>query len=285
MSREYAPTELKRRLRPALEELEKSGFLEPLGEHEKYVNVEKGKWRILFVRGPRRRAEEESARPLNTAEALQKELTSRHVHHLVAKDLVAKHPLDRIRAKIEVFDWLMEHSEEHVVRKPAGYLVASIRDDYATPDDFVPKLKRARKKKTVPAPDQAELNLGANETAIPANNKTETSRQSSSSISKPAASNRKADESNARPAKHAILADPETEKRLADQWQALPDDLRAEIVAQVNREHGGLLRWPALMQPLYLERMFETYADTPPEAARPTALDATNRILQESGGD
>ena len=30
MSRSYAPTELKRRLRPALEELEALGFLEPL---------------------------------------------------------------------------------------------------------------------------------------------------------------------------------------------------------------------------------------------------------------
>ena len=281
MSREYAPTELKRRLRPALEELEKSGFLEPLSETEKYVNVEKGKWRILFVRGPRRRAEEESARSLNTAEALRDELTSRQVHHLVAKDLVTKHPLDRIRAKIEVFDWLIEHSEQRVVRNPAGYLVASIRDDYAAPDDFVPKLKRTRKKKNEPAPGQPELQLGdAQAGDDPKCDSSDPTKKS------PAASRRDNAKSRApesRPTKHDVLADPETEKRLASQWEALPDDLRAAIVADVNQQHGGLLRWPALMQPLYLERMFETYGDTPPESPRPSAVDVTMRLLHESG--
>lgn len=48
MSREYAPTELKRRLRPALDELEKNGFLEPLHDNERYVNVEKGRWQNSF---------------------------------------------------------------------------------------------------------------------------------------------------------------------------------------------------------------------------------------------
>ena len=37
MSRSYKPTELKRRLRPALEELEALGFLEPLPESERYA--------------------------------------------------------------------------------------------------------------------------------------------------------------------------------------------------------------------------------------------------------
>ena len=36
MSRSYAPTELKRRLKPALEELEELGFLEPLTPEERY---------------------------------------------------------------------------------------------------------------------------------------------------------------------------------------------------------------------------------------------------------
>ena len=42
LSRSYAPTELKRRLRPALEELEQLGFLEPLTPEERYSYVSPG---------------------------------------------------------------------------------------------------------------------------------------------------------------------------------------------------------------------------------------------------
>ena len=51
MSRSYAPTELKRRLRPALEELEGLGFLEPLDAEERYSWVSRGSWRIILIRG------------------------------------------------------------------------------------------------------------------------------------------------------------------------------------------------------------------------------------------
>ena len=51
LSRSYAPTELKRRLKPALEEMEQLGFLEPLGPEERYSYVKRGCWRIIFIRG------------------------------------------------------------------------------------------------------------------------------------------------------------------------------------------------------------------------------------------
>ncbi len=51
MSRSYAPTELKRRLKPALEELEQLGFLEPLEPEERYSYVKRGTWRIILIRG------------------------------------------------------------------------------------------------------------------------------------------------------------------------------------------------------------------------------------------
>ena len=51
LSRSYAPTELKRRLKPALEELERLGFLEPLSPEERYSYVKRGTWRIILIRG------------------------------------------------------------------------------------------------------------------------------------------------------------------------------------------------------------------------------------------
>src|SRR4051794_34837816 len=57
MSRSYAPTELKRRLKPALEELEQHGFLEVLSPEERYSYVKRGCWRIIFIRGRSVRSE------------------------------------------------------------------------------------------------------------------------------------------------------------------------------------------------------------------------------------
>src|SRR3954462_9903906 len=51
MSRSYAPTELKRRLKPALDELERLGFLEPFSAEERYSYVKRGTWRIILIRG------------------------------------------------------------------------------------------------------------------------------------------------------------------------------------------------------------------------------------------
>ena len=56
LSRSYAPTELKRKLKPALEELEQLGFLEPLTPEERYSYVKRGCWRIILIRGARRKA-------------------------------------------------------------------------------------------------------------------------------------------------------------------------------------------------------------------------------------
>ena len=151
MSRSYAPTELKRRLKPALEELEQLGFLEPLSPEERYSYVKRGSWRIILIRGgdaatvgteagrlasspsswsrPSRRAGSPPRRPRSWSRAT---------------------PVTRIRTKIEVFDWLMRNEDKRVGKNPAGYLVASIRSDYQTPGDYQsrPASRRARLEQT-----------------------------------------------------------------------------------------------------------------------------------------
>ena len=145
MSRSYAPTELKRRLKPAIEELEQLGFLEPLSPEDRYSWVSKGSWRILLIR----------AQPQPPAETQQPErgllqelLVARGVSARVAADLVVSHPLHRIRTKIEVFDWLVKNEDKRVGKNPSGFLVASIKADYQEPEDFttVVKAEQTRKK-------------------------------------------------------------------------------------------------------------------------------------------
>jgi hypothetical protein len=133
MSRSYAPTELKRRLKPALEELEQLGFLEPLSAEERYSYVSRGTWRIILIRG--RGAEASAVTPPQTSELIEA-LKARGITAKTAADLIEGHPPGRIQTKIDVFDWLMKNEDKRVGKNPAGYLVASIRADYSAPGDF-----------------------------------------------------------------------------------------------------------------------------------------------------
>ena len=89
LSRSYAPTELKRRLKPALEELEQLGFLEPLTADERYSRVARGSWRILLIRGQAVQAE--PSPPTEGGELIDA-LKTRGVTTKTAADLVASHP-------------------------------------------------------------------------------------------------------------------------------------------------------------------------------------------------
>jgi hypothetical protein len=147
MSRSYAPTELKRRLRPALEELEQLGFLEPLDPEERYSWVSRGCWRIILIRS---QASEPDASPPPPTEssALADALIARGVTAKVSAELVAAHPAGRLRTKLEVFDWLVKNEDKRVGKNPAGYLVASIRSDYQPPEEFTgaAKVEEVKKK-------------------------------------------------------------------------------------------------------------------------------------------
>src|SRR3984957_9436453 len=145
MSRSYAPTELKRRLKPALEELEQLGFLEPLDPEERYSWVSRGCWRIILIRGQPAQAAAPPA-PTETS-ALADALIARGVTSKVAAELVATHPPARLRTKLEVFDWLVKNEDKRVGKNAAGYLVASIRSDYKAPDEYANVAKAAEAKK------------------------------------------------------------------------------------------------------------------------------------------
>ena len=220
LSRSYKPTELKRRLRPAIAELEQNGFLEPLGEEARYLRRARGQWQVAFVRGPRGR---EPIEP--TAEERQELLgllTDRGVAARPAAELLDEATPDRVRAKVAVFDWLRERRDRRVARNPAGYLVASIRGDYEAPDEYV-------------APADADA-LARAEAAAAALER----RRRAAERAKVEA------EAAAEAAEAARLA------ALKARWDDLPTDDRDAIVAQVKAENPGLRRWKTMLEPLCL---------------------------------
>lgn len=239
MSRSYAPTELKRRLRPALEELESLGFLEPLTPEERYAWVKRGCWRILLIRGARGQAEP-SASPAAEKGELIAALTQRGVTAKVAGELVEAHPPGRIRTKLEVFDWLVESEDKRVSKNPAGYLVSSIRSDYQAPTDFK-------------APAEADRAAKASRAAA------EEERL------------RKEQARREAQAAEARLAE------LRSRWEALPEADRDVITAAVKAENPGLRRWKTMLEPLCLaeleRRLAAGAAATKPGKAQPGLFD------------
>jgi hypothetical protein len=212
MSRSYAPTELKRRLKPALEELEGHGFLEPLAPEERYSRVARGSWRILLIRG---QAAQGEPAPAAGAPDLVEALRTRGVSARAAADLIAAHPPARVRTKIEVFDWLVKNQDKRIGKNPAGYLVASIRSDYQDPGDFA---EAGAKSRAAKAEGEA------------------------------AASDRK----RRRRAKDEDEQARACEATLRERWGQLSDAQREAIVAAVKAENPGIGRFKNMLEPLCL---------------------------------
>jgi hypothetical protein len=217
LSRSYAPTELKRRLKPALEELEQLGFLEPLPPEERYTFVKRGCWRILLIRGCRLQLDFQSATPPGDRELIEtvEALKLRGVSGKAAQELVETHSSNRIRAKIEVFDWLMRKEDKRIGKNPAGYLVASIRFDYQAPGDYRSQLfSSGVGPVAVLGPSVQAIQRGKEDV--------------------------EAQREKAREAK------------LRAAWEQLPDVEREAILAIVKAENPGLGRWKNILEPLCL---------------------------------
>ncbi len=132
-SRNYDIGKIKEKLQPSVEELERANFLEPLPRDERYVQVRPGVWKVVFVR---KAARAHSRFTTFGPSSVGEELVARGVSRPTARDLVATHAPDRIRGKVEAFDWLRANHGQRVSKNPAGYLVQSIRQDYAPPPAF-----------------------------------------------------------------------------------------------------------------------------------------------------
>lgn len=215
MSRSYKPTELKRRLKPALDELEEKGFLEPLAADERYSFQRKGQWRVLFLRGPHGPGEPPAVEP---AAALVAALAQRGVKSKAAAALVAAHPAGRIRTKLEVFDWLVQNEDRRVGKNPAGYLVSSIRADYETPNGYAAKAEKAAKYEAECRAAEAQRRQKAEEQAA---------------------------------AKEAAAK----EAALKARWDALEPHHRDAVAARIRAANPSVRRWKAMLLPLCLAEL------------------------------
>jgi hypothetical protein len=139
LSRSYDSAQLKRRLSPALRELEQKAFLTPLPAEQRYRRLCRGKWEVVLVRAPKVNRPVSSRRPLSV---LEDRLVERGVSVSTAVRLVRDFPAERIQAKIEVFDSMSKQRNSGTLRNPAGFLIQSIRDNYVSQAGLEPSVRR-----------------------------------------------------------------------------------------------------------------------------------------------
>lgn len=116
-------SQLKRRLNPAIDELEKAGFIRPVAAKARYRKICRGRWEVGFTRKPDRESLREE-RPNELGAILMR----RGIWENVASDLTTKYTEPSIRAILEEFDELMKTGQGPALSNPPGLLVAWINE-------------------------------------------------------------------------------------------------------------------------------------------------------------
>lgn len=141
LSRSMHTGQIKEKLRPANEELEERGVC-----HGEFVQKERGKWEVVYTKQGKQLTVTE---PAADASPVVAALEARGVSPRKAIQLAAEYPEERIRQKLQLFDW---HSKQGQA-KQAGFLVKAIEDDYAVPEELSRKAgtRRASRRQAEPA--------------------------------------------------------------------------------------------------------------------------------------
>jgi Replication initiator protein A len=158
LSRNYeGNAHLKRKLEPAISELETIGFLLPLPAGDRFPKNGRT-CKVRLIQKSPALATPPQAEPFAQLPSLVIELVNRGVTEATAVDLVKRHQAEAIEHQIDVFDWLIGKQDKRVAKSPAGYLVKSIDTSYKQPAGFVSRAERQAREE---ATRQAERKAAA----------------------------------------------------------------------------------------------------------------------------
>lgn len=133
LSRGYDTAGLKRKLRPAIAELETIGYIETVSARGRFQKAGRGRWFVSFAKGRIQKAASKEQRPAGDIGTC---LLERGVNRAIVDELVANHSADQIETQLAVLDWMLTGGNSKPPRSPAGYLVEAIRQDYPIPREF-----------------------------------------------------------------------------------------------------------------------------------------------------
>lgn len=149
LSKKYSNSELKRKLLPAVKELEEQAFLVPVPPEERFTQVRVGRWQAQFAKATKKA----TVRPRAEGErSLVAELVARGLTRRSAQKLVSQHAESYLRAKITLLDSLRTRGGAGAIRNRAGWLYAAIVDDYSAPEDESSKTRTRSAPASAPTP-------------------------------------------------------------------------------------------------------------------------------------
>ena len=151
LARGYDSASLKRKLRPAIIELEQKGFLEPMTDTARFSKVRAGDWMVTFANPKEAPRETHPKTDSPEKGGLEIALTSRGVSPATARAIIGQYPPEQIQAQLEVFDWMLDRQDRKLSRNPPGFLVCAIKGNYAPPRDFVSAAQQRRRRRAAVA--------------------------------------------------------------------------------------------------------------------------------------
>jgi plasmid replication initiation protein len=134
LSRSYDTAQLKRKLLPAIGELEGVGFVREQESANRFTRIKRGVWHVSLEK-PRTKARSPQASASPRA-PIRDSLLRHGVNRRTADKLVADHSPDAIEHHVRVLEWLLAQPGVEKPRNAAGYLVQSIREGYDVPRGF-----------------------------------------------------------------------------------------------------------------------------------------------------
>lgn len=126
LSRNYDTAQLKRKLEPAFQELERINFIKPMPRDSRFVKRGPGEWVVVAEKMEKQIA---TANGKELSESAAK-LVERGVTRSVAEELASKFSDDEIERQIVAFDQTPKEKRA-AIKNPGGYLVKAIQRDYS----------------------------------------------------------------------------------------------------------------------------------------------------------
>lgn len=140
--------QIKRRLLPAIRELELMNFIVPVPAALRFTKEPSGEWQVAFERaGAAAEDSGQAAQPalaLDVAEIspLEGRLAGHGVSLSQARRLVSEHDPERVEGQLEALEYLLTKGEKFAPQNRAGWLVQAVTENYGPPRGFKTRAQR-----------------------------------------------------------------------------------------------------------------------------------------------
>lgn len=138
LSRSNKIGQIKQALDPAIERLERHGFIRSVPKCERYVKVAVGQWNVIFEK-----LTQQTSLPIEVSAVSVNEAKLRDigVSPGVSSNLVSQYPEEVISQKIDQFNFLVTKGKGPN-KNPGAWIAKSIRESWDPPEDYKPEEER-----------------------------------------------------------------------------------------------------------------------------------------------